>query len=399
MFPSDPEVLIIGAGAAGIAAARALRAKGTSCLVLEGGPRPGGRAHTCTTLGAPFDHGATWLHAAGRNPLTLLAQGAMNHDEVRERHVWLGTRWADGAELAAIAAAEDRFEAALEAARTQPDRPVSEIAPRGGPWDETVTHWLCTQIQAREAEYLSAHDQADNALEGPNLLLPGGIGALVAGLAQGLPIRLNSRVERLDWSGPGVVAEGAFGRIRAARAIVTVSTGVLAAGGIRFTPELPAGHQQAIHDLPMALLTKFAFRCQDRLGIPPFHTLRRAAMPGRAGPMGFILWPFGRDHLFGFVGGEQAWALSRQPREDTLRAARAELESILGPAPLGQSLVTGWGTDPLFLGSYSQARPGGAGARAVLRQPLGPLRFAGEATALGLAGTVGGAWLEGEAAA
>ncbi|WP_164867792.1 flavin monoamine oxidase family protein [Rhodovarius crocodyli] len=402
MSSSDPEVVIIGAGAAGIAAARALRSQGRSCLVLEGGPRVGGRAHSCATLGSPLDHGATWLHAADRNPLTRFATAAKNHDEVRERHVRVGERWAEPAELAAISAAEERFDAALEAARAGPDRAVSEVAPRGGPWDATVTHWLCTQIQAREAEYLSAHDQFDNGLEGPNLLLPGGIGALVAELARDLPIRLNARVTGIDWSGPGVVVRGEFGTVRAQRAIVTVSTGVLAAGGIRFTPALPPAYQQAIHGLPMALLTKFAFRCASslggRMGIEPFHTVRRAPQPGHEPPMGFIMWPFGRDHLFGFVGGEAAWALSRQPPAETLRVARAELEGMLGPMPLGQALVTDWGTDPLFLGSYSQALPGMAGARAVLREPLGALRFAGEATSLGLAGTIGGAWAEGEAA-
>ncbi|MBE9606102.1 FAD-dependent oxidoreductase [Acetobacteraceae bacterium H6797] len=395
----DPEFLVIGAGAAGIAAARTLTAAGREVMVLEGGPRVGGRAHTTHALGSPLDLGATWLHEANNNPLTAFAHDALNHDDVRERHLWLGSRWATPAELDDYAEAEDAFYEALAAGTEGPDRPVSEVVPSGGSWDATVRHWQGAQIQAMEVERLSTHDQVENELDDPNLLLPEGIGTLLTGLAEGLPIRLNSPVERLDWSGPGVVAEGPFGRIRAKAAIITVSTGVLSADSLRFTPELPLAHREAIDGLPMALLTKFGFRCADRLGIEPFHTIRKAVTAADPRPLSFIMWPFGRDHFFGFVGGEFAWELARAGDAATLAAGAAEFRSIFGPVELGASTLSDWGTNPLFLGSYSQARPGHAGARARLAEPVGPLLFAGEATALGLAGTVGGAWREGERAA
>ena len=399
MSPTNPDVLVIGAGAAGISAARTLLARGLSCLVLEAGPRLGGRAKTCLTLGAPFDHGATWLHDAGTNPLTHFATDALDHDTVRERHVWMGDRWAMPAEIAAHARAEQVFFAAMDAAAHLPDCPVAAVVPEGGFWDATIRHWQGAQIQAREVELLSLHDQIENDLEGPNLLPRQGVGALLAGLAEGLPIRLNAPVESLDWSGPGVVARGGFGALRARAAIVTVSTGVLAAGGIRFTPALPARHAQAVHDLPMGLLTKFGFRCTERLGMAPFHGIRVRVTPENPHPASWIMWPFGADHLFGFVGGARAWALSAAGPAETEAALRAEFATIFGPGHLGQGLVTDWGENPHFLGSYSQARPGAAGARAVLAEKLGPLLFAGEATHRGLAGTIGGAWAEGERAA
>ncbi|MCX7933215.1 MAG: FAD-dependent oxidoreductase [Rhodovarius sp.] len=401
MFPTDPDVLVVGAGAAGIAAARALRDRGLSCVVLEGGARIGGRAFTCRTLGAPFDHGATWLHAAGRNPLTPFAGEAVDHDTLRERHFWLGDRWADQAECAAYREAEARFHAALAAAAAGPDRAVAEVIPRGGFWDETVAHGQGAQIQGMEVEHLSLHDVLASGLEGPNLLPREGVGSILLRLAEGLPIRLLARVERIRWGGPGVVAEGAFGCLAARAAIVTVSTGVLAAGGIRFDPPLPPALAQAIHDLPMALLNKFAFRCADRLGIPPFHSVRCRVSPARPRPMSFVMWPFGADHLFGFVGGSLAVELSREGPAALLAAAAEELRSIFGDPPLGQGLATDWGRDPLFLGSYSQARVGAAGARAVLGQPLagGRLLFAGEATHTTMAGTIGGAFAAGQAAA
>ena len=398
MFVTNPDVLVIGAGAAGISAARACAARGLSCVVLEAGTRVGGRCLTTRALGPALDLGATWLHAAGRNPLTAFATDTIDHDTVRERHLWMGKRWADAAELADFEAAEETFHAAMDAAAGGPDVAVADVAPQGGFWDATIAHWQGAQIQAREVTELSLHDQLANDLEGPNLLPRHGMGALLERLATGLPIRLGAAVERLDWSGPGVVAHGGFGTVAAAAAIVTVSTGVLAAGGIGFTPALPAGHTQAIHDLPMGLLTKVGFTATDRLGIPPFHGIRRRVTVEAPRPMSWVMWPFDQDLLFAFVGGTLAWELAAAGPAACEAAARAEFASMFGSGKLGAAVVSDWGENPFFRGAYSQARPGAAGARAALAVPLGPLRFAGEATHDGLAGTAGGAWLEGERA-
>uniref|UniRef100_UPI0018DFB439 FAD-dependent oxidoreductase n=1 Tax=Neoroseomonas rubea TaxID=2748666 RepID=UPI0018DFB439 len=133
MFPSDPDVLVIGAGCAGIAAARTLSARGRSCLVLEGGPRLGGRAFTeSASLGLPFDHGASWLHQADDNPLTPLARALgtemLDHDTLRDRRLFADGRLATREDRAAFAAAEDAFWAAIAAAAADggPDRPAAE---------------------------------------------------------------------------------------------------------------------------------------------------------------------------------------------------------------------------------------------------------------------------------
>ncbi|MBY0336816.1 MAG: FAD-dependent oxidoreductase [Acetobacteraceae bacterium] len=409
MIPSDPEVAVIGAGCAGIAAARALRAAGRSCVVLEAAPRIGGRAFTeSASLGAPFDHGATWLHQAAENPLRPFAPDAPDHDTVRERCLWLGDRWATPDELRDQERAFDAFEAAVEraAAGGGPDRAVAEVAPRGGRWDATIAHWLGAQINAASLDAISLEDFVRTDLTGPNLLPREGVGGVVARLAEGLPIMTGARVEALRWDGPGVVLEGRFGTLRARSAIVTVSNGVLAAGGIRFAPGLPAATQAAIHGLPMGLLTKIGFRARgtDRLGIAPFHSARRAVGPGAPHPFGWVFWPHARDHLFGFVGGARAWSLAREGAAATEDAAREDLRAMFGAradAALAACVVTGWGTDPLHLGSYTHARPGHHASRAVLSAPLagGRLLFAGEACHRRFAGTVAGAWLSGEAAA
>ena len=406
MHGNDPDVLIIGAGCAGIAAARALIAAGQRCLVLEAGARVGGRAFTTTALGAPLDLGATWLHQARDNPLTAFLGEHLDHDTVRERHLHLGARFATRAEFADYWRAHAAFEEALAAAPHSPDRSVMAAAPQGGPWDATIAHWLGAQINARELSGISLEDYVKTDLDGPNLLPREGVGGLVARLAEGLPIRLNHAVTHLDWSGPEVVAHGPWGEMRAGRAIVTVSTGVLAAGGIAFAPALPEATEAAIQGLPMGLLTKIAFRARgaDRLDMPAFHSARRAVTPQAPHPMSWIFWPFGADHIFGFVGGARAWELSRLGPAATEEAARADLAALFGPraaAALGEGLVSDWGENPLFRGSYTHARPGHHASRAALAAPLGEGRlcFAGEACHSRFAGTVAGAWLSGEASA
>lgn len=408
MFLSDPDVLVIGAGCAGIAAARALTARRKSCVILEAGPRVGGRAFTeSTSLGLPFDHGASWLHQADDNPLTALAVGlglvTLDHDTVRERRLFLQGRQATREERAALAAADDAFWIAIDAAARDggPDRPASEAAPHGGPWDATVAHWEGAQICAAELSRMSLHDFAATALDGPNLILREGVGGLVARLAEGLPIRLDAPVTRLRWGAQGVTAEGPFGALTASAAIVTVSTGVLAAGSIAFDPPLPVETQEAIHALPLGLLTKIAFRADDPAApaLPPFVTQHRIVEHPGDSPISWVSRLFGDPLMIAFCGGARAWAMAGDPRRAEAEA-REEATKVFGAraaAALSRATVTRWAEDPLFRGAYSHAVPGAQAARSTLARPLaeGRLCFAGEACHPRFAATVAGAWLSG----
>ncbi len=218
-------------------------------------------------------------------------------------------------------------------------------------------------------------------------------------------MRLDARVERLRWGARGVTAEGAFGSIAARAAIVTVSTGVLAAGGIAFDPPLPATTRDAIHALPLGLLTKIAFRADEPTlpDLPPFASLRRAVAHDHDRPMSFVSRPFGDPVLIAFCGGARAWEMVGDPAQAEAEA-RAEAATVFGAegaAALGRATVTRWAEDPLFRGAYSHAVPGAQAARSALATPLadGRLVFAGEACHPRFAATVAGAWLSGETAA
>lgn len=413
----DVDVIVVGAGVAGLAAAAELHARGHGCTVLEASGRVGGRTWTETpaALGhAPFDHGASWLHAAERNPLVEIARAhgdrVRNSEAERVRRVYVGGRVATADELAAYDEAWERFERLAHArAGAEPDIAFADaIAPLADdPWTGTVETWEARLIAAADPRDFSLRDWHENELNGGNMTIDDGLGAFVERrLASLAPkVWLNTRVERIDWSS-AVAVDTPRGTLKGRAAIVTVSTGVLAGGGIAFEPPLPPQIEQAVHALPMGLLTKVALPATgpDRLGLPPRCSLQRQVAPGEAA-MFFHAWPSGRDHIIGFVGGPAAWELTRAGPAVTEDFARTELRRVLGAGAdraLGPPVITNWGTDPAHFGAYAYARPGRFGARATLAQPLGGGRliFAGEATRSdGLAGTVGGAWLAGRDAA
>ena len=416
----DLDVVVIGAGAAGLSAARALVGQGRRVAVLEASGRLGGRAWTAyppELSGVWFDMGAIWLHAAECNPLVPLAREAgetlLNAAEIRCKRTFVGTRPATGAERADYDDAWRRFEEAADqllaesgdmslaaVARTLPD----------DPWAPTIEAWEGPVICAVDAGRYSLRDWRANALWGSNLVPEGGIGAFIARrLGAGLDIRLDTPATALDWSGAGSVrVETPRGTVRAGACVVTVSTGVLASGAIRFTPDLPARARDAIAALPMGLAVKVALRATtpDRLDLPKHCSLDHRVESAGDPFMIFQCWPYGRDYVQGWIGGSPAWELARQGDAAVADFALAELRRLLGARADrvfagGARLVTRWDADPWARGAYAYVPPGQACARSALAEPLaeGRLVFAGEACHDGLAGTVGGAWLSGEAAA
>ena len=427
MNDPDVDVVVVGAGVAGLAAAAELRARGWRCAVLEAADRIGGRAWTAYPAplgGKPFDLGGSWLHTAERNPLVPIATAAgrtlLEAGKVRCHRTFIGRRPASEAELAAYDRARNRVVATAEARvhSGEPDVSLAEAVaglppdPAADAWTATVLAWQGAIIAGADAADLSVADWHDNLLEGSNLTVPGGLGALVRDLLGPMagPVHLGTPATRVRWQERGgrVAVDTASGTVTARACIVTLSTGVLAAGGIHFAPALPTEAQEAVHALPMGLLTKIALRAgrEDRLDLPAFCGIDRQLTGPDEPAMVFHAWPFGYDYVIGFVGGRAAWHLAEAGPAAAEDFVRQRLRSLFGTRAdrvfTGGAVVTTWGTDPRFLGAYCYATPGHAAARARLAQPLaeGRLVFAGEGCAAnGLAGTVGGAYVSGAGAA
>jgi monoamine oxidase len=398
------DTIVIGAGAAGIGAARRLVAAGRSVLVLEARERVGGRAWTeMTRLGVPIDRGCEWLHSGDRNPLTAIAREF--GFTVDERPPDWGNL-DDHTELSEAERLDCRhirqwfWKRAAEAAAEGPDRPAIELLPGGGPWN-SLLNAISTFANGVELDRLSIHDFASYRDTGVNYRLREGYGALFERLARDLPIRLGAMARLVDLGGEALRVETDGGTLEAKTVIVTVPPPLIAAGLPRFRPEL-GEKLDAASGLPLGLADKVYL---EILGNPEQFPVDHHVIGAldRTETASYQLRPQGKPLIAGFLGGANARALEAAGPDVMTEFAVAELVRLYGSdvrhrlAPLA---TTAWGRDPFSLGSYSYALPGHAGDRMRLAQPVdGRLFFAGEAVSPGDFSTVHGAFVTGEAAA
>ncbi|MBL9050023.1 MAG: FAD-dependent oxidoreductase [Tabrizicola sp.] len=401
---SDVDVVIVGAGCAGLAAAKRLREAGVSFRVLEAMDRIGGRAWTTSAdFGVPFDIGCAWLHAADRNPFYPEAQAAgwtLQYHDMGLDHLWFGKRRATPEQMAAERRAEVELAACIERHKGESDR-LSTLVEACHSLRVSATFAGPMDFGADDDE-ISVTDYRSAAELDPNYFTKEGYGALIHRWGADVPVTLSTPVKRIRWDGPGVEVESSKGTIRAKAVIVTVSTGVLAFEDIAFTPDLPEGHQEAIHDLPMGLLTKIPVQVEGtRLGLKPFDDvlIERNARHD----LYFLAFPFDLDLMVGFVGGDFAWEMEAAGRAAAVDFVTDRLVDCFGSQArkaVRRGAMTNWGGERHVRGGYAAARPGKAHARDVLGQPVAErIWFAGEALAGGLKQTAAGARLSGDAVA
>ena len=408
---SDVDVVVIGAGVAGLAASRQLCRAELSHVTLEAGDRIGGRVHTDRSIfGVPYDIGAHWLHTRKKNPF---ADYGLKHgfDIYRAPtdggsfHV--GNRLATAPEEAAYERARKATQKAIaRVARSGRDRAASEVLPDRGDWALTVDLYVGAYEMGRDLDAVSCIDWYEST-GGADFYCREGFGALVAHWARGIPVELNTRADVVRWGGAGVEVETPRGTIRARAALITVSVGVLAAGGIRFDPALPEARQEALGQVDMSHYNHVALRFdRDVFGIPEdgYVTYKARQEPGGP-PLGFgaLVNAGGTGITYCDLGGSLARALSREGAGAAEGFVLDELKRIFG-ANVGKGLVGrhhfDWTAYPLTLGAYAGANPGGYGGREVLSRPeAGKLWFAGEAMGGKLSGTVAGARKSGTKAA
>jgi monoamine oxidase len=402
-LPSEIDVAIIGAGAAGLGAAQALKTSGLSVIVLEARDRIGGRAHTVMAApGIPFDMGCGWLHSADRNSFVSIAQ-RLGFEINKARAPWREQSYdstfpkADRIDFfRAIDAFYERAEAAAEG---ESDGPASTCLEPGNRWNPMIDA-VSTYINGFELEDVSLHDMDAYEDTEINWRVQAGYGALIAAYGAPCPVSLNTQVKLIDHSGARITIETSQGTLSAGRVIVTVPTNLIAVEAIRFHPPLPA-KLDAARGLPLGTNNKVLLALDRADGLPSDSGLRGATTSSRVGS--FQIRPFGTPSIEGFYGGSFARELEDAGPGALSAQAIDEVVALLGSdfrrrlSPLAESR---WAHDPFAQGAYSAARPGHASARAALAAPVdGRLFFAGEATSPHFFSTAHGARDSGERAA
>lgn len=396
------DVAIVGAGAAGMAAAHRLVAAGRRVILLEARDHVGGRARLDHHLGVPVDLGAAWLHFADQNAWTPRAI-AGGFTVLRDRPGWgasahVGAHAPTPDEQQAATASFGQYEARVTAAAVQGrDVPVSDVLPHDAfrPRYDAVMTWAVGR-ESHEISTVDVHRYAESEL---NWGVHEGLAAVVIAAAHELPVQLGAQVTAIDWRGSTLRLDSSAGRIEAAAVIVTLPTSLLAADAIRFDPPLPLAHREALAALPLGVCNKVFFRIGDGLAaeLPRFfigsaQTSRTCSWQTRAADQPVLL---------AYFGGDLSWELEQHG--ELADFARQELHRMFGAdllRTLGPSLSTAWGTDAFARGSYSAALPGHAQAREQLAAAVSPrLLIAGEACDNAHYGTLHGAWLSGTAAA
>ncbi len=244
-LPREADIVVIGAGAAGIAAARRIKAANRRVIVVEATGQIGGRCLTDTaTFDVPFDRGARWMHNADTSPMVKLARGAGLdvYPAPPGQKIRVGRRNARAGEIEYFLAALVRANRAIDdASRGKADVSCASALPKDlGDWAGTAEFMLGANATGKDLKDISAIDRA-RALERNNapIACRQGLGTLIAKLGEQIPLALSTPASRIAWSGRDVTVETPAGRIAARAAIITVSSNVLTAGNIKFTPDIP----------------------------------------------------------------------------------------------------------------------------------------------------------------
>jgi monoamine oxidase len=405
---ADVDVIIVGAGAAGIAAARRLSAAGRSFTLVEATSRIGGRCFTDTrSFSVPFDRGAHWIHSPDINPLTKLAPrtGLDIYQAPSAQRVRIGQRGARESELEDYLSAIVRSNRAIgEAVRGKPDMDALRALPRDlGDWQASVEFALGPYSNGKDLRDISAIDLSKAADRDIGAFCRQGYGALLAKLAEGIPVELETPITQVDTSKPArLEAVTPRGTISGRYMIVTASTNVLAAERIKFDRGLPKRQLDALAALKLGSFDHIALELPGNpLGLQRDDlVLERASGPRTAALLANVS---GTPLAMVEVGGRFGRELMAKGDMAAVDFAVEWLTGLFGSnfkRAVQRTQSTRWNDEPWVQGAMSTASPGVPWARAALREPVRDrIYFAGEATHETLWGTVGGAWESGERAA
>jgi monoamine oxidase len=405
--PSELDAIIIGAGAAGIAAARRLSAAGRSFTMIEASARVGGRCATDSrSFGVPFDRGAHWIYNPDSNPLTRLASrtGLEIYPAPPGQKVRIGRRYARESELEDFLAAAVRANRSIaEAARGRADGDGRGALPRDlGEWRSTVEFALGPYNTGRDLDELSVQDLSRSVERDSGSFCRQGVGALLAKLAEGIPVELNSPASQIEFTARGAGVTTPKGKLNGRYVIVTASTNLLAAERIKLEGGLPRRHADAVEKLKLGSLDHIALELPGNpLGLQRDDLVfEKSSGPRTAALLANVS---GTPLSVVTVGGRFGRELVGKGEKAAVEFAVEWLSAMFGvdlKRTLQRTQVTNWNAEPWVLGAASAAAPGGQWARRSLMESVrGRVYFAGEAVHETLWGTVAGAWESGERAA
>ena len=405
-LPREAEIAVIGAGAAGIAAARRIAALGRTVLVLEASDRIGGRCLTDTTsFDVPFDRGASWLYNTDASAVAKLARGVdMDlYPATRGQRVRIGRRNARAGETEDFLALLVRVNRAIgDAVRGKPDMSAAAALPKDlREWAGTTSAVLGPFATGKDMQDLSALDLVMMAQRDNASMCRQGLGTLIAKLGASLTVALSTPVTRISWSGKDAQLETASGTVAAKAVIVTASTNALLSGKMKFAPELPKRQQDAMNKLSLGSYDHIALELPGNpLALTKDDVVIEQSNDKRTG---MLIANLGGSSLCQVdVGGSFGAELSARGEAQMIAFAVEWLSKLFGGDVAGtvkRTRATRWNDVPYVLGAMSAASIGGQPMHKVLTEPLGCLFFAGDAVHETQAGTVGGAWESGERAA
>jgi monoamine oxidase len=400
------DAVVVGAGAAGIAAGRRLAAAGKRFVVLEAADQVGGRCITDTkTFGVPYDRGAHWIYAADINPLAKLAMqsGFDIYSAPPGQRMRIGRRYAREGEMEDFLASLVRANTAIADAARKSDVACIQVLPKDlGEWRPTVEFVLGPYGCSKELAEVSAADFSRSGERDNSAFCRQGFGALLAKLAAPLPLLLATPVKVIEWwSRSRIEVDTTKGQFRTEAVIITVSTNVLTSGKIKLAPDLPKRHLDAASKLKLGSRDHVALELTgnplglraDELVFERSQSRQTAAIFGNmAGSTICVI----------DVGGNFGRDLSAKGEAAMIDFAITWLGGLYGTDIKGavkRRHATRWNNEPWVLGATSAAAPGAQAARKTLTEPLSNRIFlAGEATHETLWGTVNGAWESGERA-
>jgi monoamine oxidase len=408
--PNGKTVVVIGGGISGLAAAKKLKEKGFTVIVLEAQEKVGGRMRTDRSLGVAFDEGASWIHGPNGNPITNLASQSgtntfLTSDDSLEVFDTNGTAYSD----TILTNAENQFTDALNAVRsagtqTQSFQTVfNSLYPTQANdrlWKYMLSAFLEFNTGGDISKLSSKFFDDDEEYSGEDVIITNGYDKVTDFLATGLDIRLNTRVSSINYTNAKANITANGNNIEADYVIVSVPLGVLKNNSIAFVPALPTNKTNAISNTNIGNVNKFLLVWNT-----PFWDTNLQYIGYTTETKGKFNYFLNikkftpSNGLMTFAFGDYATVTESMTDSQIIAEIMLNLKNIYGnsiPNPTN-FLRTKWGQNINAFGAYSYPTNGSTSADfdTLADEINNKVFFAGEHTERDYRGTVHGAYLSG----